>query len=413
MESDPQVIEITLVCLAAAVLGIAMMRLRQPAMVGYILAGFLLGPSVLNLIDHRDAVNLLAQLGVILLVFFIGMELSLRSFRTVWRIALAATAMQIVLSVAAMVGARWLSGDALVGGLALGFCIVITNTAVSIRMLEDVGELRSDTGRVAVGLLIAQELAIVPMLLLLGGLSGGQVPGWGTLLHILGALAALAAVIAFLSRRKRLRLPVLERLAQDRGLLTLLGLSIAFLFAVGAELAGLSSAFGAFLAGLIIGNSAHRGDFVQTTEPVKDILLMVFFLSIGLLIDYDFLRANLGELLLLLGLTLLLKTVGNVFTLRVLRVPWERALICGTVLVPIGTFAFVLGNAALSAGVIDAEEYHYLVALIALSTMASPIWLAATRRIDRWQRAKAEQARSEAAGRPPDPPDPPPMVRLR
>lgn len=384
MQTDPQVIEITLVCLAASLLGIAMMRLRQPAMVGYILAGFLLGPSVLNLIDHREAVNLLAELGVTLLVFFIGMELSLRSFRTVWRIALAATTLQILLSVVAMVGARWLSGDALLGGLALGFCIVITNTAVSIRMLEDVGELRSDTGRVAVGLLIAQELAIVPMLLLLGGLSGGQLPGWGTLLHILGALAALAATIAFLSRRKRLRLGFLERVSHDRGLLTLIGLSIAFMFAVGAEYAGLSSAFGAFLAGLIIGNSAHRTEFVQTTEPVKDILLMVFFLSIGLLLDYQFLRANLGELLLLLGLTLLLKTVGNVFTLRVVRVPWERALLCGTVLVPIGTFSFVLGNAALSAGVIDAEEYHYLVALIALSTMASPIWLAATRRVDRW-----------------------------
>lgn len=412
MQTDPQVIEITLVCLAASLLGIAMMRLRQPAMVGYILAGFLLGPSVLNLIDHREAVNLLAELGVTLLVFFIGMELSLRSFRTVWRIALAATTLQILLSVVAMVGARWLSGDALLGGLALGFCIVITNTAVSIRMLEDVGELRSDTGRVAVGLLIAQELAIVPMLLLLGGLSGGQLPGWGTLLHILGALAALAATIAFLSRRKRLRLGFLERVSHDRGLLTLIGLSIAFMFAVGAEYAGLSSAFGAFLAGLIIGNSAHRTEFVQTTEPVKDILLMVFFLSIGLLLDYQFLRANLGELLLLLGLTLLLKTVGNVFTLRVVRVPWERALLCGTVLVPIGTFSFVLGNAALSAGVIDAEEYHYLVALIALSTMASPIWLAATRRVDRWQRAKAEQARAQAERQDPDPP-PPPMVRLR
>ncbi|MFC3225619.1 cation:proton antiporter [Marinibaculum pumilum] len=411
MHVDHQIVEITLVCFAASVLGIVMMRMRQPAMVGYILAGFVLGPSVLNLIDHRDAVNLLAELGVTLLVFFIGMELSLRAFRTVWLVAMAATAMQILLSVAAMTGARWITGDSVLGGLALGFCVVITNTAVSIRMLQDVGELRSDTGKVAVGLLVAQELAIVPMLLFLGGLSGGGLPGLDTLVHILVALAALAATIAFLSKRKRLKLELLERLAGDRGLLTLIGLSIAFLFAVGAEYLGLSGAFGAFLAGLIIGNSAHRKDFVETTEPVKDILLMVFFLSIGLLIDYQFLRAHWGELLLLLVLALLLKTVGNVFTLRVMRVPWERALLCGTVLVPIGTFSFVLGNQALDAGVIGREEYDYLVALIALSTAASPIWLAATRRIDRWQRRQAELAKARAAEAVAEEKRPP-MVRL-
>lgn len=412
MHVDQQVVEIALVCFAASALGIAMMGLRQPAMVGYILAGFVLGPSALNLIDHRGSVNLLAELGVTLLVFFIGMELSLRSFRTVWKIAMAATAMQILLSVAAMVGARWVSGDALLGGLALGFCVVISNTAVSLRMLEDVGELRSETGRVAVGLLIAQELAIVPMLLFLGGLSDGGAPGWGTLLHILFALAALAGTIAFLSKRKRLSLPLLERLSRDRGLLTLIGLSAAFLFAVGAELIGLSGAFGAFLAGLIIGNSAHRTAFVETTEAVKDVLLMVFFLSIGLLLDLSFLQENIAELLLLLALTLLLKTVGNVFTLRVLRVPWEQALICGTVLVPIGTFSFVLGNEALAAGAIAQEEYRYLVALIALSTLASPIWLAATRRIDRWQRAQAEQARLKAEAAPKEE-RPPPLIRLQ
>ncbi|MEQ8344113.1 MAG: cation:proton antiporter [Sneathiellaceae bacterium] len=412
MHIDHQVIEITLVCFAASALGIAMIGMRQPAMVGYIVAGFLLGPSVFNLIDHRDGVNLLAELGVTLLVFFIGMELSLRAFRTVWQVAMGATALQILLCVAAMVAARWISGDSLIGGLALGFCVVISNTAVSIRMLQDVDELRSDTGKVAVGLLIAQELAIVPMLLFLGGLGHGGMPGWGTLLHILLALAALAGTIAFLSKRKRIKLALLERLAGDRGLLTLIGLSIAFLFAVGAELLGLSGAFGAFLAGLIIGNSAHRKDFVETTEPVKDILLMVFFLSIGLLLDYEFLRANWAELLLLLVLALLLKTVGNVFTLRVLRVPWEKALLCGTVLVPIGTFAFVLGNQALDAGVIGREEYDYLVALIALTTMASPIWLAATRRLDRWQRRQAELALAKAAAKPKEERRPP-LIQLR
>lgn len=412
MHVDDQVVEIALVCFAAASLGILMMRLRQPAMVGYILAGFVLGPSLLNLIDHREQVNLLAELGVTLLVFFIGMELSLRSFRTVWKVAMGATLLQILLCVVAMVGARWLSGDSLLGGLALGFCVAISNTAVSIRMLEDVGELRSETGRVAVGLLIAQELAIVPMLLFLGGLSGGGVSGWDTLWHIGVAMAALAATIAFLSRRKRLSFPVLERLSGDRGLLTMIGLSTAFLFAVGAELAGLSGAFGAFLAGLIIGNSAHRSAFVQTTEAVKDVLLMVFFLSIGLLLDLGFLLEHVAELLLLLVLALLLKTAGNVFTLWVVRVPWERALVCGTVLVPIGTFSFVLGNQALQGGAIQEEEYRYLVALIALTTVASPLWLAATRRIDRWQRAEAELAKARAAAAPPDD-RPPPLIRLQ
>jgi CPA2 family monovalent cation:H+ antiporter-2 len=151
--------------------GLLLASLRQPPLVGYILAGAVLGPSGIGLITDRETVNLLAELGVLVLLFVVGMQLSLRAFRNIYETALGATALQIGLSVLLMLMIAplfdWPYGTAVL----FGFVVSMSSTVVSISMLEDVGELRSDAGRLAVGVSIAPDLAVVPMLIIVSGLA--------------------------------------------------------------------------------------------------------------------------------------------------------------------------------------------------------------------------------------------------
>ena len=158
--------KIALVALVAFIFGLVLARYRQPPIVGYILAGILLGPSGLGLVASREAVSVLAELGVLLLLFLIGMELSIRAFRAYIRIALTAVALQVGISLLFMVVCSQLFGFSLKLSILLGFVVALSSTAVAIKTMEEIGELKTRAGRVAVAILIAQDLAFLPMLLI-------------------------------------------------------------------------------------------------------------------------------------------------------------------------------------------------------------------------------------------------------
>ena len=173
MESHAELMRIAVVALLALGCGIVMARLRQPAIVGYILAGILAGPSGLGLVAGREAVSLLAELGVLLLLFLIGMELSLRAFRVYLKIALAAVALQIGASVLVMLACAKLLGFSMQLSILLGFVVALSSTAVAIKTMQEIGELKTRVGRIVVAVLIAQDLAFLPMLLIVEHLSSG------------------------------------------------------------------------------------------------------------------------------------------------------------------------------------------------------------------------------------------------
>ncbi len=235
--------EIAIVAVAALTCGLVLTRLRQPAIVGYILAGILLGPSGLGLAENRQTIALLAELGVLLLLFLIGMELSLRAFKRVWRVAVLGAALQILLGLGVAWMLSWLFGWPPGLAVLLGFAMALSSTAIAIKLLQDVGELRSDIGTVAVGLLIAQDLAVVPMLLVINAMAaadGGSL--WGAILTIAAAAAFLAGMVVLLSRRQSLTLPVVAWIAEDTDLTAMAGLAICFAAAAISGVIGLSPA---------------------------------------------------------------------------------------------------------------------------------------------------------------------------
>jgi len=371
---------IAAVALAALLCGIAMERLRQPALVGYILAGVLLGPSGFAMVENRQQIDVLAELGVLMLLFIVGMELSLRSFRRLWKLAVVATLVQIAASVIVMLILSRVFGWTPELAILLGFVVAVSSTAVTIKILEDIGELRTRAGRVAVGVLIAQDLAVVPMMLGISAM-GGDGFDWYALPKILFSVAFLVGLILFLSTGRKLRLPVLELAAGNADLRPLSALAFCFCLAALSGLLGLSAAYGAFVAGLIIGNSAERRSMLDATMPIQSILMMVFFLSIGLLIDFDYMWANLKTVLTVFFLIAIFKTVLNVALLRTLQQPWHQAFLAGLLISQIGEFSFLLSVVGVEAGVMTRDESRLVIAVTVLSLSLSPLWIFTARRL--------------------------------
>ncbi len=373
---------IAIVMMVALVSGLALMRLRQPAIVGYIFAGILLGPTGFGLIENTETVSLLAELGVIMLLFLIGMELSLRGFKTIYKIAVTTAGLQIAFSLVVffVLGALfdWSLGKILV----FGFALSLSSTAVAIKILEETGDLRNQVGRTSVGILIAQDLAVIPMLLIIGAMGAAQEEfDYMVIGKLLVAVGFLIWLTWFFSRRDHVKLPFSESLSGRMDILPLAGLAVCFTFAALSGLFGLSTAYGAFIAGLVIGNSNMRAAMHEATMPVQSVLLMIFFLSIGLLIDLGFLFTNLHLVLPVLFMVTFGKTAVNILILRMQGEPWDRAFQTGVVLGQVGEFSFILVAVALSGGIVFEAGYRLMITVIALSLMISPLWLSVARRI--------------------------------
>ena len=334
---------IAIVAVAAMVCGMAMVRLRQPAIIGYIFAGLILGPNGLSLVENRETIDLLAQLGVIMLLFFIGMELSLRSFRTIWKVAIISALAQIGLSVGALYILGGLFDWPVEWAILFGFCLALSSTAVAVKVLEETGELRNNTGRLTVGILIAQDLAVAPMLVVISNMSAQNEGGMiHMIVEVSLSIGILLAIILFLTRRSKVNLPFHKIVSPNSDLKPLAALTFCFGFATIAGIIGLSPAFGAFLAGLIVGNSAQRQEVHENAGPIQAILIMVFFLSIGLLIDLPFVWENIWLILGLLLFVIIFKTALNVLILRLQGQSWQTAFSVSLVIGQLGEFSFVM-----------------------------------------------------------------------
>lgn len=382
MHSESNLIEITLVVVAALAGGLAFTRLKQPPILGYILAGILLGPSGIGLVESREPVNILAELGVLLLLFVVGMELNLRVFKKAWVVTTLCTVLQVVASliITFLIGPffGWTTGFSLL----IGFVISLSSTAVVVKMLESIGEFRTETGQIAIGVLIAQDLAIVPMILILRNM-GSSFFDPGMLMKLLFSVGLIIALIGYLSRRQRVRIPLTHIIASEKDLTPLVSLTFCFLAAAISGLIGLSAAYGAFLAGLILGNTHERILMLETTKPIQSTLMMVFFLSIGLLLDLQVIYDNWFLVTVLLLVITIGKTALNIAILHLLRLPWSQSFLIGAVLAQLGEFAFLLTTVGYETKIIDVHGQKLMIALTVLSLGFSPLWLAAARRLKR------------------------------
>ena len=374
--------EIATVIGFAVVLGLGLMRLRQPPLVGFILAGVLLGPTGFGLIATNDNVTALAEMGVLVLLFVIGTELSLKAFVNNLRDALIIAAGQLIAAFVIALGIAWLLGSTSSEAVILGFIIALSSTVVAMKMLDEMGMLRREAGRIAVGVLIAQDIAVVPMLILVSSLGGEEMDYTAIGSRVALSVVILGGLLWWLGRSPKLKLPFASRVENNVEMLALGALGACFAGAAVSGLFGLSPVYGAFIAGLVIGNSTLRNHVIPVVEPIQSVLLVVFFLSIGLLIDLTFIWAHIGVVIFAAMFVIIVKSGLNVFLLRLTGYERDIALVAGLSMAQIGEFSFVLAAAGFSAGALGYDIYRLAIAVTAISLLISPAWTAMMHRLE-------------------------------
>ena len=267
------------------------------------------------------------------------------------------------------------------GGAVIGGMLSISSTAVAMKMISDADEKTTPAGQLAVAILVAQDLAVVPLLLLTNAL-GQPASGAGLALaglRLAAALSLLVGFIALLTRIKSFRFPGDEFLLKNFDIATLGVLGLCFASAAFSGLLGLSPALGAFLGGLAVGHSTLRRGAQTMAQPVQSILLFVFFLSVGLLIDLGYLIEHIWVIAAALVVVTGGKTFLNWLLLMLAGEPFGLALEASLFLSPVGEFSFVIASAGLSVGVLSPEGHKLAIAVIAMSLLASPIFFLGAR----------------------------------
>ena len=376
MHAHQSLLALALVLAAAVGLGLVMNRLRMPAAAGFILVGVALGPTGAGLIHNSSSIETLAELGVLMLLFIIGMEMRLAAFRSALPLALGLTVVTIAVIVSSVTLFTLFVHGEIMGGIVIGFMLSISSTAVAMKMIEDSEEKETSAGRLALAILVAQDLAVVPLLLITNTLGGALTTkaliGVGARLAL--AFALLGAFVYVLNRIKSFRFPASEYLLKNSDVGTLGVLGICFASATASGFLGLSPALGAFLGGLAVGHSTLRRGALVMAQPVQSILLFVFFLSVGLLIDLNYLIQQAW----IIGAALVVvtggKTVLNFILLTLGGKNFDTAFAASLFLSPVGEFSFVIAGAGLAAGTLSPAGHKLAIAVIAMSLLASPIF---------------------------------------
>ncbi len=374
---------------AAAAVGYLSVRARVVPIVGFLLAGVLISPYQLGLVASTDAVDAAAEVGVILLLFTIGIEFSLERLARVWRWIVLGGGAQVLLAIAATAGLAAIAGRDWRIGLFTGFLVALSSTAIVLTVLADRRQTNTVRGRLALSVLVLQDLAVVAMVVLVPLLAADAEGGPGPLLRAVATAGGIVAVILVVARRL---MPVL--LARVAALCSpevflLAVVAICFGTAYLTALAGVSVSLGAFLAGLVVSESRHSTQALSEILPLKIIFTAVFFVSVGMLLDLGFLATNLPLVLGLAAAVLVIKGLTTTVALLPLGVGWRHAVAAALLLGQVGEFSFVLLNVGEDAGLSPAglgeDGFQALVATTVLLMMATPLLAAAGDRLLRSQ----------------------------
>ena len=376
MHHSPLLLTLTGALAGALLFGYAARRLGLSPIVGYLLAGILIGPHTPGIVANESLAAEMAEIGIILLMFGVGLQFHLAELLAVRRVALPGALVQIGIATGLGMLAARLFGWSWSGGLLFGIAISVASTVVLIRVLSDHGALERPEGRIAIGWLVVEDLFTVLALVLLPPLlAGGNGPGAIGLAFALasGKLLLLAGFV-FVAGKRLLpgMLAHVERLGSP-GLFILAVLTIALGIAVGAaQLFGASMALGAFLAGMVVGQSEFGTRAADKVLPFRDVFAVVFFVSIGMLLDPSALLHQAPLVALTLAVILVGKPLAAAVVVRVLNYPFAVGLAISVALAQIGEFSFILAALGRKLDVLPPEATNVLVAASILSIALNP-----------------------------------------
>ncbi|HEY2458305.1 MAG TPA: cation:proton antiporter [Candidatus Acidoferrum sp.] len=364
--------DLAMVFAGACVCGMLAWRLRQPILLGYVLAGLLLSPLTPGPRVH-DVHNFetMAEIGVILLMFSVGIEFSIPELLRVKWVALAGAPLGIIVSIALGTGVGALLGWPLVQGVAVGCIISVASTMVLMRLLMDRNEIATGAGRVMITLTLVEDLAVVILTVLLPGLSPSSDANFGQVAWKIGKALLLLVPIALAAWK--LVPPLLAQVQKtcNDELALLVALAICMGIAALTEAVGLSLALGAFVAGLFLGTSPFTHKLAQQTISIRDIFVAFFFITVGMLLDPRTWISSWRIIAVLIALVLVGKFLIWSGVVRLFGYSKDTAFRVGIGLTQIGEFSFILAQVSLQAGLITNEVYHATLAASLITILAN------------------------------------------
>ncbi len=366
---------LTVAFLAASLIAAFMHRLRQSTIIGYLLSGVLIGPSVLGLVGESQDVQNLAEVGVIMLMFTLGVEFSVAQLRRLKRPAALGGTIQLWGTMLATTMISWLVYRDWYKGFFAGCVLAMSSTVIVLKLLEETGGSHTPHGTAALGVSIYQDVLVVPLMLLLSAFGGDSAHPMLSLTHSLGKAAVFLGASWFAS--KIVAGWFLDAIARTRSkeLFTISAVAVCLGIALLAQSLGLSLALGAFVAGLMVSSSIYSHKILSDILPFRDCFLSLFFISVGMLVDVRWVALHLGEVLAWGSIGLVLKlTICSVACLAC-GFSIRSSLLAGFCLAEVGEFSFVLLSQGLHQQTLSPDRYQLFLAVILFTLIVVPaLW---------------------------------------
>ena len=356
---------VAIFCLSIGVL-LVCHQIKIPPIVGFLLTGVLCGPTALGLVQNPHAVELLAEIGVVLLLFSIGLEMSGEELMRLKRPVFVGGTAQVVLTVGAFMCLGVLTGQTWQQSMMYGFLASLSSTAIVLSRLQQKAQSESPQGRLDFSVLIFQDIAAIPILAGQGDtdLGGMLISAGRTLVILVGGWVLARHVVP------RIMQLVLRTRSKELMLMTVLGL--CFAIALGTASLGLSLALGAFLAGLLLSGSEYSLNVLEGILPFKDVFTSLFFISVGMLLDVGFLVHHLDKVFLFAALLIFLKSILSLPPMLLVGYPLRVSILAAMSLAQIGEFSFVLARSAVNSGLMDNDGYQMFLAASIVTMMLTP-----------------------------------------
>jgi len=375
MHGDTLIPVYTLVIFSILFMGLIFKTIRIPYVVSYLIVGIVLGPNGIGFVQDTILLKQFEMVGLVFLLFFVGMEISLTDLLKNWKIPLLGTIIQIAVTV----GLIFLLGSILdwkfIRVLLIGFVISISSTAVVIKLLNEWNQSNTHVGRNVIGVLLVQDIALIPMIITMDLMQGKSMPIKDLALQLVGGFLLLLLII-YLVRKREIHMPFMNYFQEHSELQIFGALAICFGMVMFTEFFRLSPFLGAFLAGIYI-RSARETEWIHITlEPFYIFFVAIFFVSVGMMLDISFILENWGIILSLVGLVFLVNTTINASMMRMLGEPWNESLLGGAMLAQVGEFSFVILSVGQQSGIVSDYTNQIILALITLTLMLSPAWIA-------------------------------------
>lgn len=359
-------------------------RLKLPSILGFLISGTIIGPYGLSLVNAVEQVEVISEIGVILLLFVIGMELSIKQLAQIKKTVFIGGFLQVGLTVLIAAATYYFFGAKWNEAVFVGFLFSLSSTAIVLKVLQDRNEISTAHGRNALAILIFQDIIVVPMMLVTPIMSGDSTDVTGSIISLLIKSLIVVGITIILARYIVPRLMHMIAKTRSKELFLLTTITICFAVAFLTSEAGLSLALGAFLAGLIISESEYSHQATSIILPFRELFTSFFFISVGMLLDLNFFIQNVWFVLLLVLIVFVVKSIITGIAVGVLKYPPKTVILTALSLFQVGEFAFILSKVGLQYNLLSEGLNQYFLSVSITSMLLTPFVIIYAERMADW-----------------------------